>query len=119
MHRLFLDQNIRIEIAEPLRKDGHTVVHATEAGLRERDDERLFRWAVENRLTLVTFDVDFADRAYWGREPHLGIVRLRLEPQTPEHVLPILRRFLGAYSPEDMRNALVILTEKKIRIRRW
>ncbi len=119
MHRLFLDQNIRIEIAESLRQDGHTIVHATEVGLRERDDETVFRWAVENHLTLVSFDVDFAERAYWGREPHLGIVRLRLEPQTPEHVLPSLRSFLAAYSPEDMRNALVILTEKKVRIRRW
>ncbi len=28
MHRLFLDQNIRVEIAASLREDGHTVVHA-------------------------------------------------------------------------------------------
>lgn len=119
MHRLFLDQNIRIEIAESLRQDGHTVVHATEAGLRVRADEFLFRWAVENGYTLVTFDADFAERAYWGREPHPGMVRLRLEPQTPEHVLPVLRRFLATYPPEQIKNALVILTEKKVRIRRW
>ncbi len=78
MHRLFVDQNIRIEIAESLRQDGHSVVHATEAGLRERDDETLFRWAVENRLTIVTFDVDFAERGYWGRDAHCGVVRLKL-----------------------------------------
>lgn len=119
MHRFFLDQNVRIEIAEALRSDGHEVIHASEAGLDRRDDEAVFRWAVERGVAVVTFDVDFAERAYWSREPHPGIVRLRLEPQTPDHVLPILRRFLKAYSPGDFRNALVILTEKKVRIRRW
>jgi len=119
MHRLFLDQNIRVEMAESLRQDGHMVVHATEAGLRERDDETLFRWATGNRFTIVTFDVDFAERAYWGRDTNFGVVRLKLEPQTPLHVLPIIRRFLTAYSPDDIKNALVILTEKRVRIRRW
>jgi len=117
MHRLFLDQNIRTEIAASLREDGHTVVHATEAGLRERDDETLFRWAVENGFTLVTFDVDFTERAYWTRQSHHGIVRLRLEPQTPTHVLPVLRRFLEAYSSERLKDALVVLTENKVRLR--
>lgn len=119
MHRLFLDQNIRVEIAEPLREDGHTVAHASEAGLREREDETLFRWAVEKEFSIVTFDVGFAERAYWDREPHHGVLRLRLEPQTPEFVVPILRRFLATYSRADIRNALVILTERKVRIRRW
>ena len=118
MHRLFLDQNIRVEIAGSLREDGHTVVHASEAGLREREDEMLFRWAVENRFTLVTFDVDFAERAYWSRDPHFGVVRLRLEPQTPAHVAPILLRFLNAYPPEKLKDSLVIITEKKVRLRR-
>lgn len=119
MHRLFLDQNVRTEVAAALSEDGHEIVHASEANLERRDDETVYRWAVERNLTLVTFDVDFAERAYWNREPHPGIVRLRLEPQTPEHVLPILRRFLKAYSPADLRNALVVLTERKVRIRRW
>lgn len=118
MHRLFLDQNIRIEIAESLREDGHMIAHATWQGLRERDDETLFRWAAENRYTLVTFDADFAERAEWNRAPHFGIVRLRLEPQTPDHVLPILREFLASYSPDEIKNALVILAERKVRIRR-
>jgi len=118
MHRLFLDQNVRTEVGAFLREDGHTVVHATEAGLRERDDETVFRWAAANHFTVITFDGDFAERAYWSRDLHSGIVRLRLEPQTPKHIVPVIRRFLAAYSPEELRNALVILTESKVRIRR-
>lgn len=117
MHRLFLDQNIRIEVAASLREDGHTVVHASEAGLRERDDETLFRWAVEHSFTLVTFDVDFAERAYWSRDPHFGVIRLRLEPQTPSHVVPALRRFLTSYPPGKLKGSLVVITEKKVRLR--
>ena len=119
MHRLLVDQNVRIEIVEALRADGHEVVRASETNLARRDDPRRFRWASENGLALLTFEVDFAEYAYWSREPHAGVVRLRLEPQTPEHVVPVLRAFLNSYASEDLRNALVILTERKVRIRRW
>lgn len=50
MHRLFIDQNVRLEVAASLRDDGHEVVHASGAGLAERDDEFIFRWATERRL---------------------------------------------------------------------
>jgi len=119
MHRLLLDQNVRIEVVEALRADGHEVVRSSETKLARRDDDALFHWATERGLTIVSFDVDFAEHAYWNEEPHAGVVRLRLEPQTPEHVLPVLRAFLNSYTSEDLRNALVILTEKKVRIRRW
>lgn len=118
MHRLFIDQNVRLEVAAALRAEGHVVIHASEAGLARRDDEILLRWANERSLAVVTFDVDFAERAYWAADPHEGIIRLRLEPQTPAHVLPVLREFLKAYPPETLKNALVILTEKKVRVRR-
>ncbi len=117
MHRLFLDQNIRIEVAERLRKDGHDVVHASEAGLRDRDDLTLFQWAKSNNRIIVTFDADFAEHAYWAREPHPGVVRMRLEPQTPEHVTSVLQKFLAVYSSEKLCNALVVLKENKVRIR--
>lgn len=118
MHRLFIDQNVRLEVAAALRADGHLVIHASEAGLAERDDETVLRWATERGLVVVTFDIDFADRAYWTNDPHEGIIRLRLEPQTPAHVVPVLGGFLKAYPPESLKNALVILTERKVRLRR-
>lgn len=119
MHRLLVDQNVRIEVAEALRSDGHEVVRAIETNLARRDDQTLFRWAREVGLTIITFDEDFAEYAYWTRELHSGVVRLRIEPQTPEHVIPVLRAFLDSYTSVDLRNALVILTERKVRIRRW
>ena len=118
MHRLLVDQNVRIEVAEALREDGHEVVRPSETGVARRDDEALFRWAIDNGFTILTFDLDFAERVYWNPEPHFGIVRLRLEPQTPTRVLPAVRAFLKTYPPVQLRNALVVLTERKVRIRR-
>ncbi len=43
MHRLFIDQNVRTEIAEALRQDGHHVVHASEVRLQHGDDETILR----------------------------------------------------------------------------
>ena len=118
MHRLFIDQNVRIEVAEALRQDGYEVIHASEANLDRRDDEEILRFATARGLTTVTFDVDFAELAFWRREPHHGIIRLRIEPQIPSHILPILRRFLTTHSRESLENSLVILAENKVRIRR-
>ena len=119
MHKLFIDQNIRIEVAEALRQDGHQVIHASDVNLARRDDEEILGYAIARKLTIVTFDVDFAELAYWARRHHHGIVRLKIEPQTPSHVLPILRRFLTTHSPGELENALVILAENKVRVRRW
>ena len=116
MHRLFIDQNVRIEIAQVLREARNVVFHACEAGLQRHPDEVIFRWALHWRLAIVTFDADFAQRTYWGREPHYGILRLKMEPETPEHVLPVLFRFLTAYPHERWKNALVDLSERRLRI---
>ena len=118
MHRLFIDQNVRIEVADGLRLDGYEVIHAGEANLDRHGDEEVLRFAATRGLTIVTFDVDFAELAFWRPEPHHGIIRLRIEPQIPSHVLPILRRFLATHSAESLENCLVILAENKVRIRR-
>lgn len=118
MHRLFVDQNVRAEIAHTLREEGHETIHASEVGLETLDDDAIFRWAQAMKLTIITFDIDFAERAFWSGEPHRGVIRLRIEPQTPARVLPPLRRFLAAHPPDEVNNALVILTERKYRLRR-
>jgi predicted nuclease of predicted toxin-antitoxin system len=119
MHRLFVDQNIRVEVAEALRQDGHEVVHASEAKLDRRDDEAIMRFATGRGLTIITFDLDFAEMAFWRRKPNAGIIRLRIEPQIPWHVLPVLRRFLSTHSRAALENSLVVLAENKVRIRSW
>ncbi len=119
MHQLFIDQNIRMEVAEALREDGHQVIHASDANLARRDDEEILRFATARKLAIVTFDIDFAELAYWARQPHHGVIRLKIEPQIPSHILPILRRFLTAHAQGGLENALVILAENKVRIRRW
>jgi hypothetical protein len=45
VHQLFIDQNIRIEVAEALREDGYQVIHASDANLDRRDDEEILRFA--------------------------------------------------------------------------
>lgn len=39
--RLYLDQMIRVELAELLRQEGHDVLRASEAGQARDDDARI------------------------------------------------------------------------------
>ena len=50
MHQLFIDQNIRIEVAEALREDGYQVIHAIDANLARRDDDEIVRFASARKL---------------------------------------------------------------------
>ncbi len=52
MHRLFIDQNVRIEVARALREDGYEVVHASDADLERRDDESILRYSNARGLTV-------------------------------------------------------------------
>jgi len=61
MHKLFVDQNVCTEVAQALREDGYEVVHSSEIGMAEHDDEAIFRWAQQRGLVIITFDEDFAE----------------------------------------------------------
>ena len=64
MHRLFIDQNVRIEVAHALCDDGHEVLHASNANLDRREDADILRFANGRGLAIVTYDVDFAELAF-------------------------------------------------------
>lgn len=117
MHRLLIDQNVRIEVAQALRDAGHDVIHLSELGFCQLDDDSIFFWAQAHQRTIVIFDADFAQHVLANRTAHAGVVRLKLEPQTPEHVLPPLSRFLATYPRERLENTLAVLAERKVRLR--
>jgi predicted nuclease of predicted toxin-antitoxin system len=54
MHQLFIDQNIRIEVAEALREDGYQIIHASDANLARRDDEEILRFTSARKLRIAS-----------------------------------------------------------------
>ena len=59
--KLYLDQMLRLDVAQALRNEGHNVMRASEVGQSRADDYEILQKAiVENRI-LVTLDEHFGD----------------------------------------------------------
>ena len=67
---------------------------------------------------VVTFDEDFADARMYPVGSHAGVIRLRVWPTTIENTEAALARLFEAVGDEDMRGSLVIIDQRRIRVRR-
>jgi len=118
--RILLDQNIPSQVCDFVRghKPHWEVRHVGDVGLRGATDDKIFRWAQRDGWIVVTFDEDFADARMYPVGSHAGVVRLRVWPTTIENTEAALARLFEAVSDEDMRGGLVIIDQRRIRIRR-
>jgi predicted nuclease of predicted toxin-antitoxin system len=118
--RILLDQNVPVAAAEWLRqqKPDWQVDHVNELGFAGESDEFLYRWAQEHKRTIVTFDEHFADSRFHGLGHHFGVIRLRVWPTTTEATIIALSRLLQGVPAESWHASLIIVDNKKIRVRR-
>jgi predicted nuclease of predicted toxin-antitoxin system len=117
---ILLDENVPSAVGAWLKtvRAYWLVTDVDEAGLAGHSDESILVWAQENGAIVVTFDEDFADQRMLAGRAHCGVVRLRVWPTTVEQSQAALARLLEAVADEDLPGALVIVDNKRIRVRR-
>lgn len=114
--RFKLEENLPRDAAALLKNAGHDAATALAEGLGGRSDEALFNACLSEQRILVTLDLDFADiRVHPSTHP--GIWILRLEPQSIQAVLDVLRGALALLDVEPAKNRLWILEHDRVRIR--
>ena len=118
--RILLDQNIPSQVCGFVRehKPHWEVRHVSDVGLRGATDDRIFRWAQRDGSIVVTFDEDFADARMYPVGSHAGVIRLPVWPATIENTEAAPARLFEAVGDEDLRGSLVIIDQRRIRIRR-
>jgi len=108
--KLYLDQMLRLEVAQALKDEGHDVLRASEVGQARADDYQILQKAiVENRI-LVTLDEHFGDWVILPLSKHSGVIRLKINPTTSKNTINLLLPFLRLYSSDQFKNYLVILS---------
>lgn len=111
--RLFLDEDVRPQLAVILRDRGYDAIHVHELGRRGALDAELLEYAAESGRTILTHNVsDFVilDRTWrnTGRE-HSGIV---VSNQLPlGDLLRRTLRFLSRCEASELRGRLAWLQE--------
>jgi len=113
--KLYLDQMLRVDVAQALREEGYDVLRAIEVQQDRYDDQQILARAItENRL-LITLDEHFGDWVVLPLSQHPGVIRLKVHPTASINVLGLLVPFLRKYSQEQFKDHLVILSEKRVK----
>lgn len=116
---VLLDQNVPRAVAPWLAAMRPTwrVQHTADIGMGGAIDDEIAAWAEAHRALIVTFDEDFTDRRSARSRHAFGVIRLRVWPTTEEEVRRALWRLLETVADDELDGAMVIIDERKIRIR--
>ena len=96
-YRLYLDQMLRVEVAQALRNEGYDVLRAAEVGQDRADDYQILQKAIAENRILVTLDEHFGDWVVLPLSKHPGVIRLKINPTTSENAITLLLPFLRLY----------------------
>ena len=110
---LYLDQMLRLDVAQVLRNEGHDVIRAAEVGQARVDDYEILQKAITENRILVTLDEHFGDWVILPLSEHPGVIRLKINPTTSKNAIDLLTPFLRRHSPAQFRNHLIILSPKR------
>jgi len=113
--KLYLDQCLRLEVAEALRNEGHNVVRASDVGQARTDDSEILQRANSDRRILITLDEHFGNWVVLPLKEHFGVIRLKISPTTFTNAINLLVPFLKDHTQEQFKNNLVILSPKRAR----
>lgn len=101
--KLYLDQMIRLDVAQALRDDGHDVVRVSELGQDRADDQQILQKAIDENRILVTLDEHFGDWVILPLSKHPGIIRLKVNPTTSNNIVKLLKPFLRIHSSDQFK----------------
>lgn len=112
---LYIDEDVRVLLADILRMRGYKALHVLEAGRAGRSDEEQLEYAVQKKMTILTHNIrDFVKLAQTYsklKKEHYGIV---LSAQIPfKELLKRTLHFLALNSREDVKNSLIWLQDYK------
>ena len=120
MIKFLADENISPQTVALIRDNGYDIVSVREIGLKGRSDKEIVKFAVNDKRTIITFDLDYGEMYYFSTKDSMSIIVVRSKSQWVENVNPILLTLLksGKLEAEEFRDSLVIVTENKYRVRK-
>lgn len=116
--RLKLDENLPAALAVRLSLLGHDVDTVPEEGLAGKVDEEIWNVSQAARRFLITQDLDFSDIRAFAPGTHQGILLVRLANPSRRRLIDRVEEIFRNENVEGWRGCFVVMTDRKIRIRR-
>ena len=116
--RLKLDENIPTSLSSILHELGHSVETVRGEGLCGRDDETVWQAAQDEGRFVVTQDLDFSSITSLTPGTHAGLMLVRLRDPSFQSLTERIRHAFDTMNVEEWVECVVVVSERKVRIRR-
>ena len=117
--QLLADESTPFNLVQHIRGLEVEISTAKEMGLSGKPDEEILSFAIKNKLTLITADIEFGNILLYPPASHLGVVVLRYSPRVTPELLQIVSDFVEKYKATDLFRTLVIIDKNKYRVRKY
>ena len=112
---LYLDEDVRVLLAEVLRSRGYIASHVLEFRREGRSDEEQLAYAVKHKMAILTHNIrDFRilSESYTAQgKKHFGII---VSEQIPfNELLKRTLKFLSSNKQDSIKNSLIWLQDYK------
>jgi hypothetical protein len=109
--RLFIDEDVHLELADALRTRGFDAIHVREVGRRSLSDREQLAYAIDQRRSLLTFNVgDFcrlhSEFMSTDRE-HFGI--LVSAQRSIGATLGSVLRYVQTHTADELHDQIIFL----------
>ena len=115
--RFLADHDVWKVTVDLIRASGHDVVTASEIGMATASDRELLTEARRDRRLLITRDTDFGSLVFLGKVRSMGVILLRIMPETVEEVHSELTLVFEKHSEEELRKFFCTVEPKRHRMR--
>jgi predicted nuclease of predicted toxin-antitoxin system len=116
--RLKLDENLPAGLVETLMAFGHDVDTVPQEALTGQSDEKVWDAAQNTQRLLITQDLDFSDIRRFAPGTHSGILLVRLSNPSRRRMAERIRDIFQVEAVETWSKCFVVVTDRKIRVRR-
>jgi predicted nuclease of predicted toxin-antitoxin system len=113
--KFLLDVNASGALSKLLLELGHDTICVSHVNSEMSDDE-ILDWAAKEERIIITTDSDFEQMIWLQGKMHCGVLRLENLPRSERMVL--FQEVLANYAQDLEAGAVVIATQRKIRIRK-
>ena len=115
--RLLLDMNLSPEWVVELSRHGYDAVHWSTVGDPRAADATIMAWARSNGYVVFTHDLDFGTLLALTHADGPSVLQVRGQDILPEHMGALVIAALHQYSAELAAGAMVVVEERKSRVR--